>query len=75
MLHRDATVHPNVLNFIHDFRDLESFFAINYIQRKNGYLSKSFRRALDIKRDDILFNLKSFRGLYLPLYNDQQIYI
>ena len=54
-----STVHPNVLNLIQDLRDLESFFAINYIQRKNGCLSKSFRRALDIKRDDILFNLKT----------------
>ena len=36
-----ATVHSNVLNLIQDFRDLESYFAINYIQRKNGCLSKS----------------------------------
>ena len=54
-----ATVHPNVLNLIQDLRDLESFSTINYIQRKNGCLSKSFRRPIDIKRDDILFYLKT----------------
>ena len=32
---------------------------MNYIHRNNERLSKSFRRSIDIKRDDILFNLKT----------------
>ena len=32
---------------------------MNYIQRINGRLSKSFRRPEDVRRDGILFNLKT----------------
>ena len=53
------TIHPNVYKLIQDMRDQEAFCSMNYIQRNNGRLSKSFRRPIDIKRDDILFNLKT----------------
>ena len=64
-------IHPNIYSLINTFKDLELLISMNFIQITNGLSSKVYRRPIDIKRDEVLFNLKIlffYKSISLEIY-------
>ena len=52
-------VHPNIFRLIGTLKEHEVLNSMNYIRLIHGVLSKGYRRPKDVKRDEVLFNLKT----------------
>ena len=53
------TAHPNIFSLINTLKEHEVLNSMNYIRLIHGVLNKAYRRPEDVKRDEVLFNLKT----------------
>ena len=51
--------HPNIFSLINTLKELEVLKSMDYVRLIHGVYTKSYRRPEDIKRDEVLFNLKT----------------
>jgi hypothetical protein len=53
------SVHPNIFSLTNTLKEHEVLNMMNYIRLDHGVLNKAYRRPEDVKRDEVLFNLKT----------------